>query len=64
MRLAHTKTCQLIVESSNHYLGALKGNQGNLLKDVETYFVAQQAHVESAKGTGVGRSELLAYLSS
>lgn len=52
MRLAHKKTCQLIVESGNHYLGALKGNQGNLLKDVETYFVPQQTHVEVSEGHG------------
>jgi len=42
----------LIVESGNHYLGALKGNQGNLLKDVETYFVPQQVHTELSEGHG------------
>ena len=52
MRLAHKKTCQLIVESGNHYLGALKGNQGNLLKDVEAYFVPQQTHVQVSEGHG------------
>ena len=52
MRLAHKKTCQLIIDSGNHYLGALKGNQGNLLNDVETYFVAQQVHTDISKGHG------------
>ncbi|MEL7223424.1 MAG: hypothetical protein AAGL17_00870 [Cyanobacteria bacterium J06576_12] len=32
----------MIVDSGNHYLGALKGNQGRLLQDVKTHFVAQQ----------------------
>lgn len=52
MPSAHKKTCQLIVESGNHYLGALKGNQGNLRKDVETHFVAQQVHIEVSEGHG------------
>ncbi|MEL7520900.1 MAG: ISAs1 family transposase [Cyanobacteria bacterium J06649_5] len=52
MRLAHKKTCQLIVESGNHYLGALKGNQGNLLRDVETHFVAQHVHIDVSEGHG------------
>jgi len=42
----------LIVDSDNHYLGALKGNQGNLLKDVETHFVAQQVHTDIGEGHG------------
>ena len=52
MRLAHKKTCQLIVESGNHYLGARKGNQGNLLRDVETHFVAQHVHIDVSEGHG------------
>ncbi len=52
MPLAHKKTCQLIVESGNHYLGALKGNQGNLRQAVETHFVAQQVHTEVNEGHG------------
>lgn len=52
MPLAPKKTCQLIVDSGNHYLGALKGNQGNLLKDVETYFVPQHSHTDISKGHG------------
>ena len=52
MPLAPKKTCQLIVDSDNHYLGALKGNQGNLLKDVETHFVAQQVHTDIGEGHG------------
>lgn len=52
MRLAPKKTCQLIVDSGNHYLGALKGNQGNLFKSVKANFVAQQSHRELSKGHG------------
>lgn len=42
----------MIVESGNHYLGALKGNQGNLLKAVEAYFVPQQVHIDVSEGHG------------
>ena len=52
MPLAPKKTCQLIVDSGNHYLGALKGNQGNLLKDVETHFFPQQVHIDISEGHG------------
>ncbi|PZO12644.1 MAG: ISAs1 family transposase [Leptolyngbya foveolarum] len=52
MQLAPKKTCQLIVDSGNHYLGALKGNQSNLLKDVETYFTAQSSHTDISQGHG------------
>lgn len=46
------KTCQLIVDSGNHYLGALKGNQGRLLQDVKTHFVAQQCSTQINQGHG------------
>ena len=52
MRLALKKTCQLIIDSENHYLGALKGNQGNLFKDVKAHFVPQQSYPELSKGHG------------
>jgi predicted transposase YbfD/YdcC len=40
------------MESENHYLGALKGNQGRLLASVEAHFVAQQSVSEMNKGHG------------
>ncbi|MBE9119225.1 ISAs1 family transposase [Lusitaniella coriacea LEGE 07157] len=52
MQSAPKKTCQLIVDSGNHYLGALKGNQGNLFKSVQANFVAQQSYSEFTKGHG------------
>lgn len=52
MRLALKKTCQLIIDSENHYLGALKGNQGNLFKRVQVNFIAQQSYTELGKGHG------------
>ncbi len=52
MPSAPKKTAQLIVESGNHYLGALKGNQGNLFKDVQAHFVEQHRHIELSKGHG------------
>lgn len=52
MRLALKKTCQLIIDSENHYLGALKGNQGNLFKDVKAHFVPQQSYTELSQGHG------------
>jgi predicted transposase YbfD/YdcC len=52
MPSAHKKTCQLIIETENHYLGALKGNQGNLLKTVKANFVAEASYTEISKGHG------------
>jgi len=52
MRLAHKKTCQLIVETKNHDLGALKGNQRNLSQSVQTHFVAEDRYTEISKGHG------------
>ncbi len=40
------------MDSGNHYLGALKGNQGKLLEDVETHFVAEQSRAEISQGHG------------
>lgn len=47
-----TKTAQVIIESENDYLGALKGNQSGLLKAVETHFDAQQSDYQVHKGHG------------
>ena len=52
MRSALKKTCRLIVESQNHYLGALKGNQGKLHKSVQAQFVAEDSYGEISKGHG------------
>ncbi len=49
------KTCQQIVDSGNHYLGALKGNHGNFFKALKLNFQAA-AHVHSVQ-TGQGRVE-------
>jgi predicted transposase YbfD/YdcC len=52
MRLAPKKTCQLIIDTQNHYLGALKGNQGNLHKSVQANFIAEASYTELSKGHG------------
>ena len=49
------KTCQQIIDSGNHYLGALKGNHGNFFKALKLNFHAE-AHVHSVE-TGHGRVE-------
>jgi len=46
------KTAQLIVDSGNEYLGALKGNQRGLLADVNENFKAQQTVETLDKGHG------------
>ena len=52
MPSTHKKTCQLIIDTENHYLAALKGNQGNLFKSVQANFVAQTSYTELSKGHG------------
>lgn len=52
MQLALKKTCQLILDTENHYLAALKGNQGNLLKTVQANFVAEASFTDLSKGHG------------
>lgn len=52
MRLTHKKTCELITESGNHYLGALKGNQGGLFKEVQQQFMVEDCYTEVNKGHG------------
>jgi len=46
------KTCQVIVQSGNDYLGALKGNQSGLLKAVERNFQPEQTVQQLNKGHG------------
>ncbi len=55
MRLTPKKTCEQIIASGNHYLGALKGNHGNFFKALKLNFKAD-AHVHSVE-TGHGRVE-------
>ncbi len=52
MRLIPKKSCQQIVESGNHYLGALKGNHAGLLNDIVTHFQPEETYSESSKGHG------------
>ena len=49
------KTCQQIIDSGNHYLGALKGNHGNFFKAIKQNFQTE-AHINSVE-TGHGRVE-------
>ena len=49
------KTCQQIIDSGNHYLGALKGNHGNFFKALRLNFQSD-AHVHSVE-TAHGRVE-------
>ncbi len=42
----------MIVESSNDYIAALKGNQPNLFKDVKTNFTAESTYQQVNKGHG------------
>lgn len=46
------KSCQQIVESQNHYLGALKGNQPGLFDEVKTNFQVEDTFAELSKGHG------------
>lgn len=55
MPLTPKKTCEQIITSGNHYLGALKGNHGNFCKALNLKFQAE-AHVHSVE-TGHGRVE-------
>ena len=46
------KTVAQIIESENHYLGALKGNQSGLLKDVQAHFQTEGSYTEVNKRHG------------
>src|SRR3712207_5363408 len=52
MRSTPKKSCQHIVESDNHYLGALKGNQSGLLNEVKANFQVEDTYTELSKGHG------------
>jgi predicted transposase YbfD/YdcC len=52
MPSAPQKTAQVILESENDYLGALKGNQSGLLTAVEANFQIQQSIHQMNKGHG------------
>ncbi|MFE1748261.1 ISAs1 family transposase [Coleofasciculus sp. H7-2] len=52
MRLTPKKTCQQIIESQNHYLGALKGNQSGLFDEVQANFQVEDTYRESSQGHG------------
>ena len=52
MRSAPKKTAEVIVESENDYLGALKGNQSGLLAAVSAHFQAQQTVQQINQGHG------------
>ena len=55
MRSTPQKTCQQIVESGNHYLGALKGNHGKFFETLKQNFHAD-TQVQSVE-VGHGRVE-------
>lgn len=55
MRSTPKKTCQQIVDSGNHYLGALKGNHGNFFEALKQNFQSE-THIHSVE-TGHGRVE-------
>ena len=46
------KTAQMIIDSNNDYLGALKGNQSGLLKAVTANFQPQSTTQHIDKGHG------------
>jgi predicted transposase YbfD/YdcC len=49
------KTCAQIIDSGNHYLGALKGNHGNFFKAIKLQF-QPETHIHTVE-TGHGRVE-------
>ncbi|PZD70655.1 hypothetical protein C1752_10376 [Acaryochloris thomasi RCC1774] len=55
MRSTPKKTCQAIIDSGNHYLGAVKGNHGNFFKAIKRHFQPQE-RVDSVE-RGHGRVE-------
>jgi hypothetical protein len=46
------KTCQLIIDSGNHYIGSLKGNQSGLLKEVQEHFTPLDSVQDICKAHG------------
>ncbi len=53
--ISQKKTAQIIIESGNDYIGALKGNQSGLLEAVQENFEAIQTH--ESNNVGHGRAE-------
>lgn len=52
MQLTRKKNCELIIESGNHYLAALKGNQPKLFEAVKEQFVGEETVTTVNKGHG------------
>jgi len=52
MRLTRKKNCELIIDSGNHYLAALKGNQPKLFEAVKEQFVPEETVTTVDKGHG------------
>lgn len=48
MRSTPKKICQAIIESGNHYLGAIKGNHGNFFKTIKAHFQPQE-HINTVE---------------
>jgi predicted transposase YbfD/YdcC len=46
------KSCHQIIESHNHYLGALKGNQPGLFEEVKANFHVEDTYTELSRGHG------------
>lgn len=42
----------MIIDSCNHYIGALKGNQSGLLSEVKANFLSEQQYEQTNKGHG------------
>jgi predicted transposase YbfD/YdcC len=52
MPSTHKKTIQTIIDSGNHYLAALKGNQPLLFETIKQEFVVQETFEQVNKGHG------------
>jgi predicted transposase YbfD/YdcC len=52
MQSVPKKTAEIIIESGNDYIGALKGNQSGLLEAVQSNFEAIQTHESNNVGHG------------
>lgn len=66
MRLIHKKTIETIINSENHYLAAVKGNQPKLYQAVREQFIEHDSFSDICKGHGriEKRQISIAYLSS
>lgn len=52
MRLTHKKTIETIINSGNHYLAAVKGNQPKLYQLIKTQFIEDESFSDICKGHG------------